>query len=552
MILYEQGLFGLRNLTRVHGSAVYKVIFPSVFSTGMLLIYNHAAFEEAWKRGDEHVFQHPYAVGAFVGFFSFLLTFRLNFAYGRYWEGATAIHQMLSKWLDAAMDMAAFHYQSNQFDDIYPKAFGNYPDVDPNRIVGRERGFELSEKETIENIEFCLEDMEEEEKRKGMWFTNVFRRRKNAALDSPTSLSSKGKSINAPSSATQETQSKNAFGELRIPIPQRFQEQLGLGRQKPDRPGLVKQSRASLKLISARSKIPTPSLFLQETAHLVSLLSAVAMATLRDDIEGCDLPLTSFVPGKPWPPVDPDALSDEIKQKYGENRAVWRWIYFLLGLSRSERHRTLYNAARPFGVLGGVSDAEMEMLQNARGPYAKMSLVSMWLQEFLSREYLNGSTGEVGHPIISRLYQFISDGIVGYNQARKIAYVPFPFPHAQITSFFSLVIIFLFPLLFYTYVIRLSFACVLNSVTVLCFLGLHEVARELEDCFRNVPNDLPLTTFQAQFNEALITMYAGYHPDAWWEVAPERTDVSDIDEEEEEEEEGEEDEEEPARNDSNE
>lgn len=49
----------------------------------------------------------------------------------------------------------------------------------------------------------------------------------------------------------------------------------------------------------------------------------------------------------------------------------------------------------------------------------------------------------------------------------------------------------------------------------MCFVGVQEVARELEQPFRNAPNDLPLTTFQAQFNEALIAMYAGFHPDAW-------------------------------------
>jgi hypothetical protein len=35
---------------------------------------------------------------------------------------------------------------------------------------------------------------------------------------------------------------------------------------------------------------------------------------------------------------------------------------------------------------------------------------------------------------------------------------------------------------------------------------------------QNVPNDIPLNNFQAQFNEALLTMYMGYHPDAFWEV----------------------------------
>jgi predicted membrane chloride channel (bestrophin family) len=44
---------------------------------------------------------------------------------------------------------------------------------------------------------------------------------------------------------------------------------------------------------------------------------------------------------------------------------------------------------------------------------------------------------------------------------------------------------------------------------------MHEVARELSNPFFTVPNDLPLNNFHSQFNEALITMYAGFHPDSW-------------------------------------
>jgi hypothetical protein len=46
--------------------------------------------------------------------------------------------------------------------------------------------------------------------------------------------------------------------------------------------------------------------------------------------------------------------------------------------------------------------------------------------------------------------------------------------------------------------------------------GIHEVARELENPFRNVPNEIPLSTLMAEANEALLTMYAGYHPDLYW------------------------------------
>jgi hypothetical protein len=108
--------------------------------------------------------------------------------------------------------------------------------------------------------------------------------------------------------------------------------------------------------------------------------------------------------------------------------------------------------------------------------------------------------------------------MAGYNQARKVAYVPFPFPHAQITSLFVLVVVGLMPVLMLTYVTNEIFGIVLNFLTVMCFAGLHEVARELENPFQNVPNDIPLNNFQAQFNESLMNMFTGYHPDAYWEV----------------------------------
>lgn len=103
------------------------------------------------------------------------------------------------------------------------------------------------------------------------------------------------------------------------------------------------------------------------------------------------------------------------------------------------------------------------------------------------------------------MWQFISDGTLGYNQARKVAYVPFPFPNSQITAVFSVAVIFIFPFLYGAFVNLFWLSCLLNFLTVLSFLGLHEVSRELEDPFSNVPNDIPLLTFQAQFNEALVT-----------------------------------------------
>ena len=108
--------------------------------------------------------------------------------------------------------------------------------------------------------------------------------------------------------------------------------------------------------------------------------------------------------------------------------------------------------------------------------------------------------------------------MIGYNQARKVAYIPFPFPHAQITSLFVLVVVVLMPVLMRSYVTNEAFGFTLNLLTVMCFAGLHEVARELESPFQNVPNDVPLNNFQGQYNESLMTMFSGFHPDAFWHV----------------------------------
>jgi hypothetical protein len=262
-----------------------------------------------------------------------------------------------------------------------------------------------------------------------------------------------------------------------------------------------------------------PLLFLEECAHLLSLMSAVAFSTLRNDLPEAESPLTVFEPGLPWPLIDPDGYRGRVRKGWTQSKSkIYSALQFALGRSRNDRARTLYNAARPFRVIGNVSDMEIEKLQEARGPLAKVSLVSMWLLELISREYQAGSTGAVAPPIVSRLYQFVSEGLAGYNQARKIAYIPFPFPHAQITTVFMLVVdFFVCPLLMTTYVYHFSIGLLLNFISVLCFTGLHEVAREIENPFQNVPNDVPLNNYQAQFNEGLMIMFYGYHPDAYWD-----------------------------------
>lgn len=410
---------------------------------------------------------------------------------------------MFSKWFDSSANLAAFHYQSDYFQRIAPPSFGNHPEV---RNFTRNRQRVLTSL-TLDEYQAKLEsDIIEaaESPRKGgfLKFLKAARKRRKKRLNKPKSIhrrqQSEHKPIRTPDGATRKFPKQGSF--LTSPGAS-FDE----GPTDP-----------SASILSGDEAITSP--FLQESAHLFSLLSAVALATLRNDIPDVEPPLEKWEPDDPFPPVDPDDISNEIRKEYGEHSSFWAALYFLTGLSRSPVQRTLYNHARPFKVLGGISVREVEALRQARGSYGKVALCFMWIQEFISREQLTGGLGQVPTPIVSRCYQFASDGMKGYNECRKIACIPFPFPHEQLTSIFIMIILWVFPILFYSFVNSMTVACLLNYTTVLCFVGLHEVAREMESPFMRVPNNLPLTTFQAQFNEALITTWAGYHPDSWFDL----------------------------------
>ena len=81
----------------------------------------------------------------------------------------------------------------------------------------------------------------------------------------------------------------------------------------------------------------------------------------------------------------------------------------------------MYNAARPLHVLGGVSDSKVAQLRRARGSHAKAELALSWLREFVIREGLSGSLGDVHASIVSRVVQIFSAATEGYYQARKVA-----------------------------------------------------------------------------------------------------------------------------------
>lgn len=417
---------------------------------------------------------------------------------------------MHSKWIDCGVNVAAFHLQSDRYKGSMPESYGKYPELDLT-------------KSRFRNIKTTADFMGIQ---KGTWYERLFFRRKKKKVKHSNDVpqTKKRETSNYPhtpprSNRRDEMQSSRMKSfTKRIPISET--SQISHGSSDADEEEFLNyESRLDGGIRDEKS-----SLFLQELTHLLSLLSAVSLSTLRHDMEFAETPLGVYQTKREWPPVDPDHPDAKIiRDQHIENSWLSTFMMYVFGYTRSKYHRTLYNATRPFKVIGGISDAEAMLLLEARGQLAKVTLVLLWLQEFITRESMNGSFGNVAPPIISRCHQSSTDGFDSYNQARKIAYTPFPFPHAQITTYYVVVACCILPMLFLSFSSDILRAGILNFLSLLCFTGLHEVARELESPFRNAPNDIPLNNYQAQFNEALICLCAGYHPDSMWELPEQST-----------------------------
>jgi len=523
MIEYYRGAYGANLLTRWHGSCLAKAFIPGGLSVALyfILFYLDNTSE------DEGYLNHPYAVGVLVSSVSFLIIFRANYGYQRYWEACTCVHHLMSKWMDCAMFIGVFHLQSDHFKDMNPPNFFDYRDLnDLNLTRDREStpppldeeffndiGSPTAASERSVEIGLSHSDVSSQLRRRR--FEKSIHSTKNTVNDASrdtidrshdqTRLFGPGRldggwgmiypnDINGKPTATYYDIQKFGKDASRIP---------------PSEP-------ADKKGFASTKGGRTPSLFLQELTHLASLLCAVALTTLRNDLDDVESPLGVFTPGQKWPEVDPHYLSKDVRRQAYEQGPIMRNIRYLLGIDQTKHSRTIYNAARPMLVIGGVSDNEIAFLQRARGPYAKTQLVWNWFSDLLIREHHSGTLGNVGPPIISRVVQFLSDGMLYYNHARKIMFTPFPFPHAQLSAFFVLMMVVAIPLLMVQYANEHWLGALLTFLTVTCLAGLHEVARELENPFRNAPNDVPLCTLLAFYNEALITMFSGHHPDAYW------------------------------------
>jgi predicted membrane chloride channel (bestrophin family) len=169
-----------------------------------------------------------------------------------------------------------------------------------------------------------------------------------------------------------------------------------------------------------------------------------------------------------------------------------------------------------YEVIGDITRPEEARLEKS---IDLPCVVADWIMEAVTRAQLRGLL-TVPPPIISRFYQELSNGLVGFSQAYKVTSTPFPFPFAQILALLLSVFCVICPIIVAQMTSGVVMPPILTFFAILSYWGLNQIAVELEAPFGDDDNDLPLLDMHRFFVEAVEEAYMATQRPNSWSVKP--------------------------------
>lgn len=133
----------------------------------------------------------------------------------------------------------------------------------------------------------------------------------------------------------------------------------------------------------------------------------------------------------------------------------------------------------------------------------KVNMVLLWILQGLMLEVRAG-TLDIPPPILTRVLQELSDGMLGFNQAHKIASTPFPFPIAQVVTVALFLLDIYLPFAIDNFTQNVVLTPILSFILPMCYHGLNETSIELEEPFGIDWNDVDIEDLNRAFLRTLI------------------------------------------------
>jgi len=135
----------------------------------------------------------------------------------------------------------------------------------------------------------------------------------------------------------------------------------------------------------------------------------------------------------------------------------------------------------------------------------RVEVVNAWIHQLIV-DSIDSGLLPVPAPILSRVFQEMSNGSVNMDNACNLAHIPFPFPYAQMMTVLLLMHWFLTPVLMCMWTGHWFYSFVWTFVPVLSFWGINMIAAEIEQPFGDDVNDLPTHDLQRELNSTLILL----------------------------------------------
>lgn len=134
-----------------------------------------------------------------------------------------------------------------------------------------------------------------------------------------------------------------------------------------------------------------------------------------------------------------------------------------------------------------------------------VEVVLHWIQVLVIDAHVDGVI-PVPAPILTRVFQTLSRGMVNCHNARKLADVPFPYPLSQMVFVLLMIHSIITPLIIAAIFRDPVFAAASTLVPLMGMWSITFTASELEQPFGNDANDLPLTDIQRHYNLSLMML----------------------------------------------
>ena len=330
----------------------------------------------------------------------------------KYWEAAGAIHLAMSKYLDAAVATGSFHLQSNDYNHVKPPCFKDYPGINFQPGLRRRRRANTEHKNNPTTGNNFLhynttgEKAELKSQSSADWsFVSDLNTARNSNAtssgsacyysnnhhnhqhpppnnnnSSSTRPHSSGVQIATTTTTTTTTaetdedainSSSSSSTSTTIPpaavplIPNNNNNNTENSQHSNPsepyncRPFANPTNRPAYQMHEKHGDIAgppqldggiisQPSLFLQEWCHLVSLLNAVALGSLRTDFTNHHIPMCEYIGGSEWPPADSHYLIDSTAvHSFSWWHRISDTFSYWLGLNRGPEHAKKYMEAVP-------------------------------------------------------------------------------------------------------------------------------------------------------------------------------------------------------------